>query len=328
MTDSIYHDSPSGGAWPVPQPALSANEGESGTSREIAAIARMATGYSIEISPKEAIGSTALGAWLPAGTEIYLPFVAKCDYALVIDAARRLSRSGFRPVPHFAARNIPNRTWLQDTIAKLTETAGVDRALIIGGDSDPALGPFKQSLDLLETGLFDRYGIDRIGLAAHPEGHASLSEDVVAASLQAKNRFAETYPASFFLVTQFCFSAPTVIAWEWAARAAGNRLPIRLGLPGCTTLAKLVKYSRLCGIGASATLLRKQAGRVLSLAQHTSPAPLVREIAWQTLQDAETLFEGLHFFTFAATERTTAWLNAVSTGAIELTPDAGFREIV
>jgi len=326
MTDLIHHDSPSGGAWPVPDPSAAANN--DGASLEIAVIARLASGFSVEISPKEAIGSAALKDWLPRGTEIYLPFVAKCDYQLVVDAARRLTASGFKPVPHFAARNIPSRAWLHDTIAELTEMAGVDRALIIGGDSDPALGPFKQSLDLLETGLFDRFGIDRIGLAAHPEGHVCLSADVLAATLQAKNRYAEAYPASFFLVTQFCFSAPTVIAWEWAARAAGNRLPVRLGLPGCTSLAKLIKYSRLCGIGASATLLRKQAGRVLSLAQHTSPAPLVREIAWASQQDAEALFDGLHFFTFAATERTAAWLQAVAAGAIELTPDAGFREIV
>ena len=64
------------------------------------------------------------------------------------------------------------------------------------------------------------------------------------------------------------------------------------------------------------------------MTRHTSPARVVREIAWQAGQEPASNFAGLHFFTFGATERTAEWAKAVAGGAIALTSDAGFDPLL
>src|SRR3989475_12899519 len=91
-------------------------------------------------------------------------------YHGIVALAARLKRAGLRPVPHVAARRIASRDALDEYLARAAGEAGVDSALVIGGDSDRASGPFESSLALLETGLFQRHGIEHIGVGGYPDG--------------------------------------------------------------------------------------------------------------------------------------------------------------
>src|SRR5256885_6296730 len=110
--------------------------------------------------------------------------------------ARRLRRAGFRPVPHVAARRIASRHALEEYLARAAGEAGVDSALVIGGDSDRPSGPFDSSRTLLETGLFQRHGVVRIGVAGYPEGHPKIAATALETALAAKKSLApRTGPA-------------------------------------------------------------------------------------------------------------------------------------
>ena len=92
---------------------------------------------------------------------------------------------------------------------------------------------------LLEIGLFEKHGIRRIAVTSHPEGSPDIDTATLAEALPAKNAWAAAHDVEMYLETQFCFEAAPVLAWERPTRAAGNRLLIKIGLPGPATLKTL-----------------------------------------------------------------------------------------
>src|SRR3546814_12435059 len=50
---------------------------------------------------------------------------------------------------------------------------------------------FDSSMAILETGLFDKHGVETIGVAGHPEGSPDIAPAALEAALAWKNAFAE-----------------------------------------------------------------------------------------------------------------------------------------
>lgn len=263
--------------------------------------------FSLELTPGEAARTATFGDHLRPGTKVYITFVPGSDFARVIATARRLRDQGMVPVPHLAARSTPNRRWLEDNLKRLTREAGVDEVLVIGGGVARPVGDYRSTIDILQTGLLDKYGIAGIGVAGHPEGSKDIAAADLAAALTEKNALARLSDARFYIVTQFCFEAAPVIAWDKAIRAAGNRLPIHIGLPGCATLGTLIRYAAFCGVGASIGVLTRQARRISRLARTATPDRLVLELAHYQATDPECVIRRAHFFPFGALERTATW---------------------
>ena len=90
--------------------------------------------------------------------------------------AVELRALGHVPVPHIVARHISDVADLDALLARLVREAGVDRALVLGGDRDTPAGAFDSALQLIETGLFERHGIRRLSISAYPEGHPRISD--------------------------------------------------------------------------------------------------------------------------------------------------------
>ena len=60
-------------------------------------------------------------------------------------------------------------------------------------------------LQILESGLIQEIGFDRVGVAAHPEGHPVIPEDVLMDVLVRKVQWAARTGIDVYLETQFCF---------------------------------------------------------------------------------------------------------------------------
>ena len=143
---------------------------------------------SIEIAPTSAKKIKAFGDDLAAGSKVYVVSPVGRDFADIVSTAKALRNEGFEPVPHVAARSIRDRGQLEENLRQLRDDADVTEVLVIGGDRSRPVGAFDSSLQLLETGLFGKYGIRRIGVAGHPEGHPSVSDDVLLDALHQKKR--------------------------------------------------------------------------------------------------------------------------------------------
>ena len=283
-------------------------------------------GFTTETTPATAAKIADYRVHMRPGATIFITFLPGSSFTDTIAVAARLRREGFTPVPHLAARSIPGRAFLEDGLARLTGEAGADQVLLVGGALDRPLGEFSDTMQLLDTGLFDKYGIARIGVAGHPEGSPDIPDAQVRAALAWKNAFAERTGASLYVVTQFCFEAAPVIAWDRRIQAEGNRLPVHVGLPGLATLKALIGHARACGVGPSMRFLTRQARNVAKLLTVSAPDRLVAALAAYRATDPGCGIHGVHLYPLGGLKRSARWAQAVVDGRFEMREDGeGFE---
>jgi methylenetetrahydrofolate reductase (NADPH) len=274
------------------------------------ALRRLLTPFSVEITPKEAAGLPPLSDVLDPGSAVYITFLPRTPWADTLATARWIAGAGLRPVPHLAARSVPDRPALRRMLADLA-AAGVGDLLLVAGSTAPA-GEFHETAQILSSGCLEEAGIVRVGVAGHPEGNAAIGDEGLAAALEAKNRIARERGLDVRIVTQFCFAAEPIVAWERAIRAAGNTLPIHVGLPGLTSPTRLLRFGLSCGVGPSLKVLRAQAGGVLRLATTPvyRPDETVAGLAAAVAADPASLLRGVHLFPFGSLVATARWAAA------------------
>ena len=284
-------------------------------------IADFMTGFTAETTPGSAAKIPDYREHLRPGTVVYITFLPGSDFDDTIAVAKRLKGEGFLPVPHFAARSIPSAAFLEDKLARLASEVGLEQVLVIGGSADKPAGDFSDTMRLLETGLFDKHGIRKFGVAGHPEGSPDISDEAIAEALRWKNDFAERSSAELYLVTQFCFEAGPVIAWDRRIRAAGNRLPIHVGVPGLATIKTLLGHAKACGIGPSMKFLTRQARNLTKLMTVSAPDRLVTDLAAYQASDPGCGITGVHMYPLGGLRRSAKWSHAVIDGAFTMNQD-------
>lgn len=272
-------------------------------TRQSAAIAA-----SIEVAPKQAIESDDLPGLFPAGTRIYVTDIGTDTAETLTKAARRLHDLGYQPVPHFASRRLTTRQALENRVRMMTQEAGVTDVLVIGGGLERPAGDFTSTMEVLETGFFDKYGVKQIGVAGHPEGSPDFSEAVAIAALRLKKEFGERTDARLRIVTQFGFDADSFIDWAEGLRTHGIDLPVHLGVAGPARITTLIKYAAMCGVGNSVTFLKKNALALTALATTHSPEGVVGPIERHVLANPASSIKQIHVFPFGGLKKSAEWL--------------------
>lgn len=167
---------------------------------------------------------TAAAPQIMRGSSMFIPYLPSQNDDARLAAAQRVRALGFAPMPHLSARRIASRYALQAFVRRAVDEAGVERCLVIAGDAPSAVGPFSDSVSLIETGVFERSGIKAIGVAGHPEGHPSMPASAQWDVLERKCRSIAERGMAPLIVTQFAFDADTVLTW--LRRCARVALPI------------------------------------------------------------------------------------------------------
>lgn len=265
---------------------------------------------SIEVSPKQAAESAELPGLFPTGTRVYVTDLGSDSDATLVRAAKRLADLGYRPVPHFAARRLTIRAALEDRMRAMAEEAGVRDILVIGGGPHKPAGDFKSAMDVLETGLADRYGITEIGVAGHPEGGPDFDAETAIATLRIKQMFADRTGARMRIVTQFGFDGGAFVRWAEGLSALGVDLPVHVGVAGPAKLTTLIKFAAACGVGNSLDFLRKRAGSLAMLAASQTPEDVVGPIERQILARPTSAIAQIHVFPFGGIRKASEWLVA------------------
>ena len=267
--------------------------------------------FTIEVTPFAAKKIDTFDGVLRLGTKVFITSLSGVDYSETIALSKRLTKEGLCPVPHIAARNTPNKAFLDDLVCQLVDEAGIEEVLIIGGSVDSPIGDFSNSMQILETGIVDKYAIKRVGIAGHPEGSPVISDEEISKALIWKNGFADRSDADLYIVTQFCFEAEAIIAWERAIRAEGNQLPIRVGIPGIASIKTLMNYAKSCGVGQSINFLKRQGWNAAKLITTTAPDKQIIELALNKGEDAEFGISGVHMYPLGGFKKTTDWMNSL-----------------
>ena len=171
--------------------------------------------YSIEVMPRTAEKVDDFRAYLPEGTRVYIAHIEGTPIEDMVATAARINSEGYDVMPHFPARIIKDEATLADWIARYQGEADVHQALLLAGGVATPHGDFHSSMQLLETGQFDKAGFKRLHVAGHPEGNKDIdpsgSDANVMEALHWKQSFNERTDAHMALATQFAFEAGPII---------------------------------------------------------------------------------------------------------------------
>ena len=285
------------------------------TSDEKAALAKLLGTYSVEVTSRDTRSLDDVIRILPQGTEVFVANLPNESADVLIDAAARLRAAGLSPVPHLVARNIASRRDLEHVLEGLSRKAGVQRALIVGGDRDQPAGELDAALQIIESGLLEKNGIRHIAIACYPEGHPRISDEVLRAALKAKIAAAERAGLDVLLVSQFAFDPAPIIDFASSLRKDGMEAPLRVGVAGPADRMKLIRYAIRCGVGASLRVLRERGELARNVLSGETPDDLLGQVALAQMGDPSLGIAGVHFFTFGDPARSARWAEEQRQGA-------------
>lgn len=264
------------------------------------ALSNLLAGYTAEVTSRDSKSIKAAEKMMDRGSEVFIASLPKDTADQLVAAAVQIREAGLTPVPHIVARNIESPATLNHLLGRLVREAGVDKALVLGGDRDKPTGEFDAALQLIETGAFQNNGIKQIYLGCYPEGHPRISNEILEEALIIKLAAAEQAGISVELISQFCFDAAPIIDLTKRMRARGITAPFRVGVAGPASRITLLKYAVVCGVGPSLRALKERQTMAKNLMAGETPEKVLTELA-QALEENPALnLSGVHFFTFSS----------------------------
>jgi methylenetetrahydrofolate reductase (NADPH) len=277
--------------------------------------------YSIEVMPRTAQKVENFRDLLPQGTRVYIAHIEGTPIEEMVATAKRLTSDGYNVMPHFPARIIKDKATLANWIAMYRGEADIKQALLLAGGVAAPHGDFSDSMQLMETGLFDEAGFERLHVAGHPEGNRDIDATGTAgvdAALRWKNDFQTRTDAKMAIATQFAFEAKPIIAWADSLREAGITLPVHIGIAGPAKLQTLIKFAIACGVGPSLKVLQKRAMDVTKLLLPYEPTEVLAELAAHKAANQDFNISHVHFFPLGGIKTNANW--AIDNGGASATP--------
>ena len=268
--------------------------------------------YSIEVMPKTAEKIENFRDILPKNTRVYIAHIEGTPIEDMVKTAKRLAEDGFSTMPHFPARIIRDKATLNDWISRYQGEAGVTQALLLAGGISKPHGEYESSMDLLETGLFDRANFKNIHIAGHPEGNKDIDPDGssknVDAALKWKQRYKDKTDAKMAISTQFAFESGPIIKWANSIKNAGIDIPIHIGIAGPAKLQTLIRFAIACGVGPSLKVLQKRATDVTKLLLPYEPTEVLSQLADHKANNSDFNISGVHFFPLGGIKTNAKWV--------------------
>ncbi|HRF09768.1 MAG TPA: methylenetetrahydrofolate reductase [Xanthobacteraceae bacterium] len=252
---------------------------------------------------------------LPTGTPIYLTDLPNRSDDKFFEIAKGLFMRGLKPVPHVSARNVPSERALETLLSRLASSACVRKVMLVGGDRGRSAGPFENALDVIESEILQRSGIEEIGVAGYPQGHPALSDDILRVALREKLDAARRAGLRAHIVTQFSFDAWPVVTWLRALRAEGVANPVRIGMAGPAGIPALLRFAQRCGVRTSVRGFARNAASIGKMFSQATPAEMVRDLAEAAA--SENLGEiAAHIYSFGGLPQTAKWARDAQRGEL------------
>lgn len=242
------------------------------------------------------------------GTRMFVSHLPGQSWEDTCKTSIAVRRAGFNPVPHIPVRLLENDYTLHSILDRLSRDAEVNELLLISGDYPETRGPYSSVIELLREFPFDRYGINTLSLAGHPEGHPKVPLPIIRAAEVEKCVIAIARGFHCRLVTQFFFEADPFIEWCKNQESRSMHIERIAGIAGPASVSALFKFALRCGVGPSLRALGVKPGAILKLLGDHRPDSLLQSLAAEQLCSPQ-LFTGMHLFCFGGMLKTCKWLH-------------------
>lgn len=256
---------------------------------------------------------------LPPATTVYVAHTPKASLEDVVRVSAQVQSAGLRASPHIAVRRVPSETALKAALANLRR-AGIEQILVIAGDLAAQVGPYSDTLEVIDSGVLTDIGLRSVAVAGHPEGMKGVEPERLLEALRRKQEFGRRSGLAVHITTQFGFDPPGTCAWVRSLAARGIALPVHVGLAGPTSIVKLLRFAAACGVGASLRMASKNLTTVTRVARMAlTPEELIPGLVqcrtdWGLAQIVQP-----HFFSFGGALATADWIRAIGAGDFRLT---------
>ena len=268
----------------------------------------MVDGYSLEMTAKEIEGLREAAPLIRPGTQVAVTFLPGEELSQRVEAAVLVRELGFEPIVHLSARRIESVEQLDWYLGEITTKAKVKRVFIIAGDPPEPEGPYSDSLQIIESGLLEKHGIEIVGVGGHPEGHPNNTPADLWIWMEKKIAAVRAHGMTPLVVTQFAFDDDAIVEWLAEMRARGIDVPVRLGVPGPAGIKRLLGFAKRCGVGASASVMKKYGISITNLIGSAGPDKLVNSLGKKLGPQHGRV--RLHFYPFGALTASAEWINA------------------
>ena len=282
-------------------------------------------GWSIEVTPSSAKNIDSFAELLQKNTTVNVTFLPNTNPLDTIEVCKRLFNDGMNPVPHISARSIKNSDELDSFVKQLSQTSNVSEVLVIAGSLDTPIGEFNETMQILNSGILQKYNISKVGVAGHPEGSPDIPDTLIKDALKRKFEWSLKEDIPLYIETQFSFDAKPVLLWEKSIRNEGIKLPIRIGIPGPANIKTLFQFAKSSGVGASIKMIAKQSRNLAKLLMVQVPDKYIFDLANGINIDKECMIENLHFYPFGGFKRTVEWASGLENGDLTFDENGGFK---
>ena len=296
----------------------SSSEPSTTPSKDLTLVQKCLHNYSIEVTPGAArkIADFAQVEGLAPNTSVNVTYLVGADINESLDICKRLVQGGMQPVAHVPARAFATLSEVEDYLSKL-QALGCREVLVLGGGAAEPIGELHETMQILDSGLLQKYKFSKIGVAAHPEGHPDIDDAHLSTAILRKALWAKEHHVELYYETQFCFEPEPIIEWEQKTRQllndngiASHEMPtVRLGVAGPAKIANLIKFGTMSGVGNSLSFFTKYSGNVFKLATKATPMELIVGIAHHQEKEEECMIKDLHFYPFGGMISTLKWVN-------------------
>lgn len=263
----------------------------------------------IELSTnsREAVAEAA--RLLPTGMPVYVPKLPRRSHADELPQVRLLRELGFKPVPHIAARDLGSARELEEFLATVVGETGTDQVLVIGGDATTPAGPFADSADVMASGILEASGIGRVDVAGYPGGHPRIAAEILRNDMARKVELAQQRKLGLTIVTQFSFLPEQIAEYCAGIAQTAPGIAVRAGVPGPTSVKRLLHFARICGVSTSLRAINKLGLDTLKLVMHADTDLQFQDLARHSAADDAGNLVGVHLFTFGGFVESATWFS-------------------
>lgn len=269
--------------------------------------ARLLHDFTLEMTAKDVAKLEEAAPNIPPGTQISVTFLPGEEFSARVHAARRVRELGFVPMPHLSARRLQSEAELKSYLGDLSSQVGIDRVFVIAGDPPQPEGPYEDALAIIKSGVLADYGVRHVGIAGYPEGHPDISNEKLRQAMLDKKRVLGELGLDYSVMTQFGFDADPVFSWLRQVRADGIDVPVRIGVAGPASIKTLLRFAARCGVGASASVIKKYGFSITQLLSTAGPDAMIHELA-EGIDPAAHGDVRLHFYPFGGLAKTAEWI--------------------
>ena len=267
--------------------------------------------FTVELNPKVQKKITEIH--INKKNKIFVTYLPESNEKEIFSAVDFVETKGFTPIVHLPARTMRDINHVEDFLMNIRKLTKSHDILIIGGGGNQ-VGSIKSSLDILESGLLEKYNFYKIKVAGHPEGSPDIKDDVLKKFLLAKQEIHDSKKLDLEIVTQFFFQSDPFIKWDVFLDSIGVNLPVRVGFPGPATFKTLLNFGLMSGVGNSLNFLKKNSSKIGDLLVKTTNDKLLIELVAAGKSSKSKRPNSFHCYPFGGFEKTCHWLTAIQNG--------------